>query len=146
MRFCSALFGVIVLAGCDTPPAGEAPAAPTAVDFSTIPDAFKDAAIPAPHGGVDLRFDPTVADPVTAYADCSGRVLACLEATPDEWDTCVRSTPRCTTAEPWTEAECCPAACVTAYDDARTKGEVGFDAFMAVFVTDTACFPGLEAL
>ncbi len=113
-------------------------------DLSSIPAEYRESPIPNEHGGVDLSYDATLADPVTAYADCSALVLACMEGASPDFDACISATPTCASSEPWKESSCCPAACKEGYSTARGKGEVGFDAFMAVFVTDTSCFPGLE--
>lgn len=136
-------FYLLVMAACAREEAASpSPVAP--LDLSTIPEEYREAPIPAQHGGVDLSYDATLADPVTAYADCSALVLACVDSGSSDFDACVPATTTCASAEPWKEEACCPAACKDAYAAARGKGEVGFDAFMAVFVTDTSCFPGLE--
>lgn len=134
---------MLVLGACAGP--DEVKSTPVApLDLSTIPEEFRESPIPAQHGGVDLSYDATLADPVTAYADCSALVLACIENGAADFDACVPATTTCATTEPWREGACCPSACKDAFSAARGKGEVGFDAFMAVFVTDTSCFPGLE--
>ena len=137
---------LLALVGCDgastpTPPVTTEPVVP---DLSTIPAEYREEPLVGTHGGADLSYDGALADPVTAYADCSALVLACLEGGKD-FDACVPATPSCATTEPWTEAPCCPSACKDAYTTARGSGGDAFDAFMAVFVTDGSCFPGLEA-
>lgn len=137
------LFIFLALTACDSAaePGPTAPAGTTPPDLGSIPAELRNAPIPATHGGVDLHYGEATADAVTAYADCSALVLACMEEGGADFGVCVDGTPTCASATPWTEASCCPKACKDAF---HAKGGDPYDAFMNVFVEAPTCFPGLE--
>ncbi len=95
----------------------------------------------------DLQILLTPDEPtaVTTHNVCSNLILSCAERS-GSFDACVAAVPSCRHAEPWTVGEdCCPAACKTAYDGQRQRGQVFLEAFMRTFVRDWSCFPGMPS-
>jgi hypothetical protein len=96
--------------------------------------------------GTDLSIGPKRVDPIGAAAGCSDLKNDCMQVTGDG-DTCIATVKRCSSSEPWLEAEaCCPAACVDAYQEQRRLGAPPSAANAAVFGSTHECFPGLQEL
>lgn len=109
----------------------------------TLPEGLKDPPENA-HGGLDLAFDPTLRDAVTAYADCGAWMSGCLKDTSGDFAGCIDVVPICQTEEPWNEGDCCPAACQADFRAAVGQGTDPADAYMDIFALDRTCFPGLQ--
>lgn len=96
------------------------------------------------HGGLDLEFDGSLRDPVTAYADCGAWMSGCLADSSGDFESCMVELPICQTAEPWREGDCCPADCRTAWRERTAAGASAADAYIEVFALDRSCFTGLQ--
>jgi hypothetical protein len=107
-----------------------------------LPEGMKDPPQNA-HGGFDLAFNPTLRDPVTAYADCGAWLSGCLEDRQGDFDACVASVPICQTDTPWEEGDCCPSACQADYQTAVAGGTAPYNAYIDTFALDRTCFAGL---
>jgi hypothetical protein len=94
-----------------------------------------------------IRADETLRDPITAKAACLHLVLTCLNSAPPAEESiapCVDQTPTCATEMPWEEADCCPAACKSAFTSA-IQAEGVADAFIEHLAGGKDCYPGLRA-
>lgn len=95
--------------------------------------------------GSTLQIDPTLSDPITAVGRCADLITACYEGSAP-LDSCVSATRRCATKEPWKEDEdCCPDACVAAYEKERKTNADPLASFEKVFFLEPGCFPGVVA-
>ena len=79
--------------------------------------------------------------PEDALIRCAHLVTSCFSASRSV-DLCMVSAPRCTTAEPWNEPWCCPAACWDAYAAERRAGALATEALDRAFFTAPGCVPG----
>lgn len=96
-------------------------------------------------GGLQLRIQHDLRDPVTALGECSDWVTSCLKPGERSLDDCFFSAPPCTTKEPWNEpAACCPAECYAQYAQKRRAGAPDEKAFDEVLFEDGSCVPGLR--
>lgn len=94
---------------------------------------------------MQILLTPDEPTAVTTHNVCSNLILSCAERS-GSFDACVDAVPVCRNAEPWKHGEdCCPKACGDAYRLKRQRGAVFLDAFMATFVRDYSCFPGMPA-
>ena len=96
--------------------------------------------------GATLYLHPRAPDPLTALAACTGMITRCLQPPERSLDACVISTPRCTTSQPWMEPECCPEACVTAFETRRRAQVDSLVAFDETFFAPPSCMLGVDAL
>lgn len=148
MRSSSIFLLLLAIPACDvekndTDPGGSAgPYDLPSLD--DMPEELTNGPISAPDGGMPVVYDPDLSDAITAWADCAAMLGQCLDSTAGDFDACVAGVPTCATATPWTEGDpCCPSACASAYQSARTGGATGFDAFIQVFALEPDCMPGL---
>lgn len=94
--------------------------------------------------GGQLEYDADRRDAITAFAGCVDLVLGCIEPGARRLDDCFRSSPRCATQTPWTEAgPCCAAACYERYATLRVAGTGEFEAFETTMFEEQDCVPGL---
>ena len=94
--------------------------------------------------GYQLELDLT-RGPMNVVFGCVDLAVFC-EGPGRSLDACMISTPRCTTATPWTESSpCCPAACIDAYETARRAGYRPFPALEHVLYEQPDCVPGANA-
>jgi hypothetical protein len=94
---------------------------------------------------VQILLTPDEPTAVTTHNVCSNLILSCAERS-GSFDACVDAAPVCRHAEPWTVGEdCCPKQCGDDYRLRRQRGKVFLDAFMATFVRDWSCFPGMPS-
>jgi hypothetical protein len=100
----------------------------------------------AEFGGVQLAFDPSVANPLTGLRSCLVHIQACIVGV-GKWDECMAAMPRCEGETPWlgdqAGTDCCPAECLLSYMNAReTKNpREAIDVIMS-----SSCYPGLRQL
>ncbi|MEZ4473265.1 MAG: hypothetical protein R3F60_21260 [bacterium] len=124
--------------------AGPPDEVPDAAARPGIPDLGLDGAVGNPANGIEVGFDPTQNDAVTAYGQCLQLILDCTAAQGAVEDACVTGVRRCATDRPWEEADwCCAAACIDAYEAARRAGMAPFDALQASLVQHRECMPGV---
>lgn len=95
-------------------------------------------------GLAELALDPNARDPLTGLGACADLLTYCVQQE-GSLDDCVARAPRCTTAEPWLEAPCCPDACVRSYERARRDREP-LAAFDAALFQGGSCYPGVKEL
>lgn len=95
--------------------------------------------------GMTMTLDPTLADGITALADCTAMIVDCYQPKVHSLDDCVAAAPACATATPWKEAKaCCPTKCADAYQAARKGGQDPVTAFdKTYFAPGGGCFPGI---
>jgi|GEM_PF-5745051 len=113
-----------------------------------LPAALTDAPIEGAHNAPPIRYNPDRHDALTARADCTSLVSACLAATDGDFQTCVASAPTCDdpTVLPSAAAPCCPEACADTFADAVSAGAHPADAYVRTFAIDPVCFSGWEGL
>jgi hypothetical protein len=95
--------------------------------------------------GSRLEINPSLHDPLTALGACADLVTGCYGPTAP-LDSCMASARVCTTAQPWNESSCCPAACSARYVRERQSGRAPVDAFETVMFRQPDCFPGVSAM
>ena len=92
-----------------------------------------------------IEVDPTTSDAITALGACADLVTYCYDPGTHSVTECFQGAPTCKTDTPWTEDACCPQKCKDEFDKAVKKGQGEADAFEAVVLTDSSCFPGVAA-
>ena len=126
---------------------------PDAVDVPSLPDvSFGDArrddagnviAAQTEQGAIVLV--PGEGGPIHVLARCAALVSHCVEGATRTLDACMASAPTCTTATPWSEPPCCPAACAMQYETRRRAGDAPLRAFDRTLFGEPSCVAGLPS-
>ena len=120
------------------------PPAPPPPDYSAFPRDSQGRPILA--RGSMLQLSPRAPDPLTALSACTSMISRCFDPEERSLDACVISTPRCATAQPWQEPDCCTDACVAVYEEKRVAGVPPITAFLQTFHGPPSCAPGVDVL
>jgi hypothetical protein len=89
---------------------------------------------------------PAAVSPLNVLARCGSLVVNCVQPGVRSVDACFASVRQCSTADPTTEAPCCPTACVSAFRTARVGGAGPMRAFDRALFSRPSCVPGVEAM
>lgn len=129
-------------------------ARPDTIDVPSLPDVSLEG-LPRDDAGnvIGARSEegqvvlvPGDAGPLQVLARCSSLVTRCVSPGVRTLDACMISAPVCTTATPWNEPPCCPAACATQYESLRRMGDAPVRAFDRALFGEPSCVAGIPGV
>lgn len=129
-------------------------ARPDTVDVPALPDVSLEG-LPRDDAGnvIGARSEegqvvlvPGDGGPLQVLARCSSLVTRCVSPGVRTLDECMISAPVCTTAAPWNEPPCCPAACATQYEALRRMGNAPVRSFDRALFGEPSCVAGIPGV
>lgn len=96
-------------------------------------------------GNARVELDPTQSDALTALGECADLLTYCYAPPAFTLARCFSTVRLCATSTPWTEPDCCPADCQTAFTREVAAGLSPNKAFEKVLFLEPDCFPGVRA-